>query len=591
MKANYIPIFLKAFLGYSCIVVGFLSWTACNKEFSHKLPFDQEYKALSIDESSYKLAYIILEGGVGAIIAKEATDYGSMPKLAELTQNSIISWNAVSTANNDEVTAYADLLTGVEYEKHQVSGNGSGNSLHDFPTIFTRLKAQGVENYSLLTANPSSMRVFKQDVAQYQELDNDDAVVAKATEELAKEETTLLVATFSAVDQVGKAKGYDSPEYIASLKAFDAQLAILVNSIFSRKKYLDEKWLIVVCSSKGGKYPLKPELDDGTIFSDTERNNFVLAHNRQFANKLVERLSIVDPLWISSAVRFTDSGTGANKGLGLMDVDNSARYNMYEDKDYTVHFKTKIHQPGIYNPAIISNRSSTGGSESGWGITFVRNGDSKGNASNGGFTARYNGEVLTANPQDLELETWYTTTLRIWRDGGKKMMSLYTNGRRISQREITGNAATSLPLVIGNPNSWSSSLSGKYLSYTLADLRFYDVAWSHEDIASNYCSTLSTPGSDPYYQNLIGYWPGNDGSIELRDQSGNRAHFMLKGLFNWNSFSERGASICPTIPDHPERFVFRSIDVPRMIYSWLNFRGIDDYRLDGQLWNPNFLTK
>lgn len=591
MKTNYILYYFKKLACYSSIVIGFLCWASCNKDFSNKLPFDQEYKPISIDESSYKVAYIILEGGVGTIVGREATDYGSMPTLAGLLQNSIVSWNGVSAENKDELTSFADLLTGVEFDKHKVVSNAVGNDLATYPTIFTRMKEHGFLQSSFLTSRATGLTTQLKDVGHYEELSSDAELVKKTVEELAKEEVSIVVASFSAVDLVGKDKGYDSPEYIQALKSFDSQLETVVNAVFSRKKYLDEKWLIVVSSSRGGKYKLKAELDDGSIFSDTERNNFALAHNRQFAFKFIDRLELVDPPWINSAINFVGSGTDEEKGVGILDASKSARFNMFADKDYTVHFKTKIHRPGQNNPAIISNRSNTGGSETGWGITFVRNGDDNGNVSKGGFAARYNGQVVTANPRDLALDTWYTTTLRIWHDGVDKRMSLYTNGQMLADRVINGDAATSLPLIIGNPNSWSTALSGKYLSYTLADLRFYNVAWSHEAITTNYCTTLSTPNTDPYYQHLQGYWPGNDGGRELRDKSGNRAHFDLKGLYSWNSFSERGAGLCPTIPDNPERYVFRSIDVPRMIYSWLNVRGIEDYGLDGQLWNPNFLTK
>lgn len=582
MKRISIISSIKSTMAYCSIGLGMLALASCNKDFANRLPFDQEHQDVKVEETQYKIAYVVLEGGVGTIVAREATDYGAMPTLGELSIRSITSWNGVSAENKEELTSYADLLTGVEYPKHQVQGAGTDNNLENFPTLFTRIKQQSNIHTAFITSNSNLTSLVKEaDVDVYQLENGDEQVAERAGEELAKDNVGVVVATFKDVDQIGQSAGYDSEAYIQALSRFDEQLNGLVTTIRARQNYSNERWLIVVTSSKGGDYALQPELDDGSIFADTERNNFVVVHNPQFTFKLTERMQLVDPAWMGSAIRYT-----GNQGKAVIPVADATIYNLEKNREYTIQMKIKVHSYGEYNQTVFSKRENTNGGQDGWGIMIGRAGGDYGDLSRGSFRFKVAGTEVYATA-DIELETWYSVIVRVYVEGDKQYATVFRDGIEYNTGEITNAQGVSdQPLQLGYAAGFATVVATQ--SHSIADIRIYNVAKSIEDIQNAYCTTLATPGSDHYFNNLIGYWPGDDGGAELRDRSGNNRHFMLEGNYSWNSFSERSATLCPTLPDNPERYVVRSVDVPRMIYSWLNFKGIEQFNLDAQIWNPSF---
>ncbi|KGE15669.1 LamG-like jellyroll fold domain-containing protein [Sphingobacterium deserti] len=573
--------FWKASLG----VFAFLS---CNEEFPNRLSFDQEYQDPGVQETQYKVAYVVLEGGVGTIVAGQATDYGMMPTLGDLYLRSVTSWNSVSTANKDELTAYADLLTGVEYPKHQVVSQGDPVNLENFPTLFSRVKQQSNARTAFITANRTlAPLVSETDLDQYQVLTDDQQVTANAVDELARDDVAVVVATYKEVDDIGLSQGYTSEAYLQALNRFDGQLNELVSTIRARENYISERWLIVVASSTGGRYTLRPELDDGSIFAETERNNFVVIHNPQFVFRLVERLQTNDPAWMSSAVRYT-----GNQGKATIAAENASIYNIEKNKEYTIQMKVKVHSYGNADQTIFSKRSNTAGSQEGWAFMLVpdpNEGTIDGKPSRGLVRFKVAGVGDAEAIADVELETWYSFIVRVYIQGGKQYATIFRDGVEYKTSEITGAQGVSNdPLQLGYAPGYAQALPSQ--SHSIADIRIYNVAQTVDHVKQAYCSTMATPGSDPYYDNLIGYWPGDDNGTELRDRTANNRHFVLEGNYAWNDFSERAATLCPTLPDNPEHFVLRTVDVPRMIYSWMNFKGIEQFNLDGQIWNPNFVS-
>jgi len=555
---------------------------ACNKDFASRLNFDEQPGDIRIRGTEHKIAYIVVEGGVGTIVAQQARDIGAMPTLGRLATNAMVSWNAVSAENKESLTSYADLLTGTEYAKHQVAGNGGGNNLANYPTLFKRIAEHTDMRTALITANTDlNVLVVPADVDSYAVEADDAAVTDKAVAELEREDAGLVVATFKEVDAAGQASGYDSPAYVQALGNFDQRLKRMADAISARENYASERWLIVIASTKGGAYVLPTGQDDGSVFSETERNNFVVMHSPQFAFSLYQRMETVDPAWTGSAVRYT-----SNAGRALIGPEKAAIYNIENGKEYTIQMKIKVHSYGTFNQTVLSKRSSTSGGEDGWAFMIGREAVSGKDWSSGSFRFKVAGtEIYATDP--VELDVWHSVLARVWMDGTAQRVTMFRDGVPYNTGTITNAVGSSNePLQLGYARGFATDVTTQ--SHSIADVRMYNVAKSVADIQSSYCTTLSTPGSDPYHGNLIGYWPGDDGGAELRDRSGNNNHFDLTGNYAWGSFSERSASLCPTLPDNPERFVVRSVDIPRLIFGWLNFMNIEDFGLDSQIWNPVF---
>jgi len=569
-------------LYYCGICFGIIFFAACNKDFANRLSFDNANTSLEVKETKYKIAYIILEGGVGTIIAKEANSYGRMPTLGQLSLRSMVSWNAVSAKNKDALTSSADMLTGVEYPKHQVLGIETGNQLDKYPSIFSRLKDNRITQTSLITSS-EKFEFFKKDVGNYQFLDSDEAVTAKAVEELEKDSSVMLVATYKDVDIAGETDGYDSPSYEQALEKFDNQLKKLVDAITKRKQYAAEQWMIVISSPKGGSYLLKPGIGDGTIFTDIARNNFVLINNNQFAFRLLERPAKGSTPWVSSAITYV-----GDNAKGIIAAPDAAIYNISNGQECTIELKIKIKSYGTANQTVFSKRSSTNGDQDGWAILIGRESTSGNEVSRGSFRFKVGGTEVYASA-DIPLNVWHSVIVRVYMDGTKQQATIFRNGVPYGTGDITkAKGVSSETLQLGYAAGYSSNL-GKQ-SHQIADVRIYNVAKSIEDIKDSFCTIISDAKSDAYYENLIGYWPANDIGNELRDLSPSKRNFRLSGKYSWLDFSDSGTGLCPPSVENPERKVLRSLDVPKMIYSWLNFRGVDFYDLDAQYWSPSFLN-
>ncbi|NGM62156.1 DUF4983 domain-containing protein [Sphingobacterium sp. SGG-5] len=575
---------MKFFTTYGVVGLLMLTLASCNKDFAFRLNLDEKPDDGKVRPTEYKVAYIIVEGGVGTIVGQQARDIGAMPTLGQLATHAMVSWNGVSAENKQSLTSYADLLTGVEYDKHHVAGDGSGNNLADYPTLFTHIADNTDMRMAFISANAALGAVVQSNEVDTYAIEGSDAdVVTKAVEELEREDAGLVVATFKEVDATGQASGYDSEDYIEALGNFDQQLKSITDAIYSRKNYPNERWLIIVTSTKGGQYTLPSGQDDGSVFSDTERNNFIVVNNSQFAFKLYERMETVDPAWISSAVKYT-----SNVGRAVINAENAAIYNIEKNKEYTIQMRIKVHSYGTYTQTVFSKHPDTGGGSPGWAFMIGREGASGKDWSSGSFRFKVGGTEIYATA-DIAKEVWYSVIARVWMDGATQKVTVFRDGVEYNTGDISGSSANGVsnePLQLGYAKGYATDFTTQ--SHTIADVRIYDVAKSVADIQSSYCTTMSTPSTDSYHNNLIGYWPGYDGGAELKDRSGNNRHFDLTGTYSWTNFADRSATLCPTLPDNLERYVIRSVDAPRLIFSWLNFMNIDEFDLDSQIWNPTF---
>lgn len=587
MKRNTWKKYRFAAWGCLLLVVAF----SCNKSIENKLEFGLEPKDLGLSANQFKIAYVVVEGAVGTIVGSEATDYGHMPNMAALSMNGVFSWNSVSSEHETLATDYADLLTGTEIEKHKVSDDQlNGNNLATYPTFFKRIKQYKGSRTALLTSNPLVPTLIEANSVDNNKVLSTDAEVLSATkDELSKDEATFVMATFSSVRQVGEQTGYgpDNDKYIQALAMFDDQLGEIRKTITNRKNYKNERWLIVVASTNGGKYTLNPALQDGSVFAIPERNNFVLMNNPEFSYKLVERMETVDPAWTSSAVRYSEANGSAN-----LPAAQAALYNLgtgVDAGDYTIQLKLKVNEMNgrngkagtAQNGVIFGKQNSAANFPAGWSITY-----------NGGSGWRFIGNSSTGanyaiDGTAFDLDTWYTLTVKIYKDGNNRIVKMYRDGDlKSTNTTFAGrNLSSDSPLKLGYYEGAYGNNGG--FAHTIADVRIYKAAIPDDVIKAISCSTMAISTS-PFYNDLIGYWPADDGGAILKDKSKNKRNFELTGSYVWNSFSERGASLCPTLPERMDRYVVRTVDAPLMIYNWMNILEVGQFNLDAQSWSPAF---
>ena len=558
------------------LLIGLVALASCNKEIKEKITFvEPESEDVNFGKKSYRVAYIVLEGAVGSVVGSEATDFNSMPFLASMTEKGLFTWNSIASDYTSDVSYYADLLTGVNKEKHKVASNDLvGAQLNKYPLIFDRIKHEVKARTAVISSNTDLQDLSKNSTVDNKQFFQTDAeVVQEAKKELAKDDAYFSLITLSNVDKVGKQSGYGpkNSNYINALKEADSQIKELVTSIEARKNYSTERWLIVVTSNRGGDYEIDPALNDNSLYSVPARNNFVLFYNNQFKYKIIQKVDLSDPTYDGAAIRYNGSATSA-----ALDASRASIYNLGNTaaNQFTIQLKIKVHTIGTNNPTFLSKMGNTGNSDDGW--SFIYSGAT-------GWRLKVKGTQIT-DSQPFRLNEWYTLTAKIYNDNGTRKAKVFRNGVLAAEGTIgTVQGSSTEALKLGYGTAWGSGAA-----HSITDLRIYNTALPDAYIGSNYCST-AVYSSDTYWDNLIGYWPAIDGTGNvITDKSKNKRDFTISGPAVWNSFSERSGSLCPTAPETLDMSTIRSIDAPLLIYNWLGVLGTDKFNLDAQVWSPNY---
>lgn len=561
-----------------CVAMALFGGTSCNKEIDNKIQFASTDDIQgNYGEKSYRVAYIVIDGAVGSVVATQATDYNKMPFLASMTDNSLFSWNSIASNVTDDITFYADLLTGVKKDKHKViSQDLSGSDLVTYPLLFDRLKKDLGIRTAVITSNSSVERLsVSSTIDNKQVLTSDDDVVREAKKELDRADANFALVTLSGADKAGKASGYgpQSEVYLNALQTVDNQLKEIVNTIKGRSNYSSEQWLIVVASNRGGDYAIDPALNDGSLYSIPFRNNFVLFHNNKFQYKITERVDLSDPTYDGSAIRYTGTANSA-----VIEASQADIYNLGNtaDKEFTIQMKVKIHALGTNNPAFFSKQNNTGNADDGW--SFIHNGGS-------GWRLKVKGAQII-DKDVFALNQWYTLTAKIYNDNGIRKAKLFRNGVFKEEGEVgTVQGSSTMPLKLGYSSSWTGN---QLQSHSITDVRIYNMALPDEYIGSSYCGT-AVYSDDVYWDKLIGYWPAIEGKGNvLVDRSKSKRNFNVTGTVVWNPFSERSGSLCPTAPENLDMSTIRSVDAPVLIYNWLGMLGTDKFNLDSKVWAPSY---
>jgi hypothetical protein len=518
------------------------------------------------------------------------------PNLYALTRKGYYTGNAVSDANDLAITTYADALTGVRRPKHGVTGTGP-NHLNAYPSFLTNaelhttdIKTAGFVRagfiYDSLLAN----------VDEKQKLSSDAAVADAAVAALANTQTNVdvLLTQFTAADEAGATFGYgpDVPQYLLALQEIDGYIGKLMKAVKARPSYTAENWLICVVSNKGGPYTLLSGEDDGSDFSDTRRNAFVLIYNDRFVPQYFPKPDLFNYVWSGYTVGNASGWLGELALRGNIGATDADVYNISTDltKEYTIQFKANISSGGTAAngqiPGIFAKTAAANGASPTTGWNFILNAVTPSN-----WSFRMGGATL--NGPAYNLNVWTTFTARIYYVGGKRWIKCYTNG-------TTTGGADSSDFSSRSGNTVSNLMIGCTPSYAagshrlkMADIRIYNTALPDAYIRNEYCRTLVNPG-DPYYQNLIGYWPGFGTTDErnqniLMDKSPSKRNIVFPTTAVWTGAAiSKTATTCPTVPADLIDQQYATYDLPLFILKWIGASDIGSLNLDSKLVSPTY---
>lgn len=600
--------------------------SSCKNDFSKLVPPSPADQGATgnISYKAPKVLYIIADGARGVSVRD-----ANIPNLNSLIPNAIYSWTSLADTIQTDASNWADMITGVKKEKHNVlTEDFAGNALATYPPIFARIQSA---RPTFRTAVFATSAAFKNNLttgaAVSESFTSDDDLATRMNNFLQADTAQMVVGEFGAIEAAGKLGGFDNTanaSYKAAIEKFDTQVGTILSTIKNRKTYAKENWLIIVTSNRGGLFTGGP--NDQTIFSNTNSNTFTImsasTYNQTFLAK-----PFLGNFYSGKSIELKGD---PERGTAQVSTALSPFFNFGDTSGFTISVKVKKHKnpvnvsrgdyyyqwPGFMGKRgkNLSDQTPTtewgGNSEPGWDFCLFQNGWRFFLSGVGGFS---NGKEIAG--LNFTGDSWHDLTAVVERKpDGSKWVRVYTdgvmgigNGSGASGAITTGAPYTSPYLLsktgtdVNLDNSsvlrlgytpgqmdggTSNSTFGK-IDVELKELKIFKTAIP-DAIVTQYACDQKIDVSHPYYAYLIGYWPMDDGvgSTTIADKGPLSANFTLNqaksGGYTWQTFTNN--LICSPTASNLSLLVPKNSDIPTQILSWLNIPRQTSWALDGKVW-------
>lgn len=581
MKKMMKSVFNLKTLGMGSLLGFILMSTACNKDFDNVLPKTFKNDTAGIGNNSKKVLYIILDGVRGSVVRTIAP-----PNLTQVSGRAIYSYDGLADYQLNPITnaaGWTTMTTGVDYTKHNVTSESfAGLNVQNTPTIFTRLK-QSLGNVRMVSF--ASSAAFNDNLAVdatlKQNLANDDAVKAATVAELSTNDPTMVVAQFHSAETAGAANGYteNTAAYTTAINTIDGYIGEILTALKARKGYSGENWLVVIASNKGGA-STSGGLPGSNIFTDASRNIYLAFYNPKFSPVRVDQPNINSLPYTGFAPNFS----GNNGAFTAAVANNKTLGDFGTSGDYTVMLKVRMDHASTSYPPFIGKTPDfkSGSGTTGW--VFFSAGDT--------WTMKIAGTGNQVAGDKVRDGVWHTLAMRLYTNGGRKA-KLYTDDKVSAELPIPATASMSAPTVPFTLGHINSTESNGTINVLIKDVAIYNIAIPEAELQAYMKKTVKLP-TDPYFSNLIGYWPCNEnqGSL-IKDASGKGVDLNYVGTPNWKSFSDISPYISPEISQSAYQAVPNGVDIPVLIYNWMNLAIPSEWNLMGKLYTPtiNYSTK
>lgn len=568
-RRNILPGF-KLFTAFALLVS---AWgiSSCNKPFDNVLPEPYENDTLNVADGSKRVLYIILDGVQGSVVKAIAPE-----NLSALTNRSIYSYDALSDNHRNAMTyagAWTAMMTGQDYTKTAVvSDDFAGFNNQETPTIFSRLKS---EKKNLQLVSFASSKSFNDHLAidanKRSEFSSDALLKDAVINELATEDPSVLLAQFHSAELAANNDySTDNDAYVNAIQTLDGYVAEMIAALQARKTFYKENWLVVVSSSKSGGPSGSGE---GTnLFNDLSRNTFLAFYNPKFNSSSISKPNVDALPYSGTSPKYSGAGSNATQS-----DPNFA--NLGTNKEATIRFKIRWDYGSTFYPSFVTKRAAFSPGSVGWTI-FMEYGGSVGI----NFSQTGQSNTQRVHTKSIADAVWHTIDVRFYNSGSTRFVSLYIDGIPAPGGPLNisglGNIDTPSPLRLG-------SIGDGNVNCIINDFAIYDFPIPEAELIASSKVTPISPEKDPYYNRLMGYWPSNEGGGKvLQDATGKSAAFNLMGSLNWTSFSDISPNISPEISPSAFRAVPNNVDIPTMIYSWMNVSIPNSWGLMGKYYIP-----
>ncbi|RYF26456.1 MAG: DUF4983 domain-containing protein [Flavobacteriales bacterium] len=575
-KYNRARVFGSSLLTMVCCL-GAMSLTSCNKDFESLTTNKYNNDSLAVSAGTKKVLYIILDGVRGSVLSTMKP-----VNVVKINKNATYTFSGLNDSTTTAPTnagGWTDMITGAPVKSHKViSEDFAGNQLAQFPTVFTRLKQVNPNLKTVsLAASASFDSNLATDASEHAVFNSDAEVQTALKAKIGTTQADLIVAQFHSADVAGAAGGYNigNTSYTTAITTLDGYLGEALIALKARPTYSDENWLVIIASNKGGTDASTP-ISDATLFGDPTKNTYVAMYNPAFDTKNYNKPNTSEIAYSGKAPRFKSTATTTVYAT----LANTAVGNFGTTGNFTLMFKFRDdYTQASYYPMFLGKRgpifNSVASTSIGWGFLFGEN----------SAQLDWRGTPRPGFNVDIRDASWHTVAFTISTVGSTRTLALFVDGVKRNSNTITSNPDNAIPLRIGAEAGAGSDQA----DFLLTDLAIFNTAIPDNDL-TNYMKR-EINASNPYFANLIGWWPCNEGDgTLLKDRSGKGNDFSITGIPIWTSFSDLSPNINPSISGVVYRTVPNGVDLPFTIYNWFKVLPPTSWGLSGRSFSPVYLS-
>lgn len=560
-----------------------LAFAACNKPLTEM----ESIKDITADTATRqrKVLLVLIDGAVG-----DEYRAMSLPTFKSLEQNSIFSYDGLNSIKNEKVTvehSWASIMTGVTADKHHVTQSIATNNFSQYPSMLTRLKQVDANFSSVAIAADASLadNLFTSANEKYVFANDDAQVNTKAVAVLPATNADLTVVHFNSPNRAGLLSSFttSSPTYVQAAQNIDNYVKQQINAVKSRPRFARENWMIMIVSTTGSS--TQSAQVPWSAFEDKNHNTLYFFYNPLFQLRSFTKPSATSLIpYQGTTPAYLISGAANNRYASMEAGANSNDLYFGTTGDFTVQCKIKTPTGGINYPSFFGKREAFSGDKPGWLFFFEGNGWGF-NVSQGGG----NRQVVTTTV--VNDNKWHTLTGVVKLENGVRTITSFTDGVKMGSTAITGwNLDSPVPLSAG----WrDGSNSGTAKMINITDIRVYNAALPDAYISSNFCR-IEVADNDPYYNNLIGFWPSTEvlqdpitSKYFLKDASPKNRNLIIADYAK-SDFYDSQFGVCPPLSEAVYKLAPLAVDVASQIYSWLGIPARPSWNLDGKSWIPNY---
>lgn len=556
-----------------------VAFQSCKKYFDPPLVFEKDPG--SGLTKARKVMLISIDGLSGIELEKYQPEH-----IKALLPKSKYSFGGFSDANTTDASSWTSMISGKNSGKHGVvyedfeneteedpddpHGNEGNTSSTGYISVYQRLLESGkrLKSLSLTSWQPLADKIFTLS-DEFKILDSDESVKKEALERLKNDEenSSFVLINFRGLIEAGKSGGFslENNEYKSQLDVIDGYIGEIIQALKDKPSYDGEDWMVIITSNHGGL----GDTYGGASFE--ERKIPFIFYNERFEETEFNVPELGQYAHLS--------GSWSSPVRALIPAEKAEAFNFGTEGEYTVQMKMNLKSRGGTWPGFFGKKSTTlnDGSSPGWAYMLY---DPSGSPKWRPFIGHQSsGPVSQLSNLEIQPQEWTTLTMKIFEEDGKRKVRGFTNDDIHVDFEITGrDLSNNEPLILGGMPGWISTTA----TFDVSDIRIYKKALPDEYIQNTYCQEGVTE-EDDYYEDLIGYWPVEEGAGNVLKDKINNADFVFERPTSWTIAAN---NLCNLPIDEElldKQRILNSIDLLPQIFYWLEVETHDSWDLEGEV--------